>query len=128
VAGLVTARLSPAANEGFDPVRVGIPRFRDMDNEERSRMISTNPAYGRIICRCETVTEGEIIDAIRRPLGARSLDGVKRRTRAGMGRCQSGFCMGRVTEILSRELGLPYTGITKSGHESYILAGRNKEL
>ena len=78
-----------------------------MSNEERKEIIKEIPEYGKIICRCETVTEGEIIDSIRRPLGAKTLDGVKRRTRAGMGRCQSGFCATRVVDILSKELNIP---------------------
>ena len=93
-----------------------------MSREERQELIKKNPAYGNIICRCEGITEGEIVDAITRPLGARTLDGIKRRTRAGMGRCQSGFCMPRVMEILSREGGIAMEDITKSGGESRILA------
>ena len=73
-----------------------------MSKEERAALIKENPAYGNIICRCEMVTEGEILDAIHRPLGARSLDGVKRRTRAGMGRCQAGFCTPRTMELLAQ--------------------------
>jgi len=95
--------------------------------EESQKLIKEHPEFGRIICRCESITEGEIIDAIRRPLGARSLDGVKRRTRAGMGRCQGGFCSPRVMEILSRELGLPLDQITKSGGDSKIVLGRTKD-
>ena len=86
-----------------------------------------NPAYGQIICRCESVTEGEILDAIRRTPGARSLDGVKRRTRAGMGRCQGGFCAPRVLELLSRELGVPMDQLTKAGGGSRLIAGTNKD-
>ena len=85
--------------------------------------MAENPAYGNIICRCESISEGEIVDAIRRSPGARSLDGVKRRVRAGMGRCQGGFCAPRVMEILSRELGVPQTELTKSGG-SIPAAGR----
>ena len=95
--------------------------------EERNELIRKEPAYGTIICRCESISEGEILDAIRRPLGARSLDGVKRRTRAGMGRCQAGFCSPRVMEILQRELGLPMEEITKSGGRSTIVSSRTKE-
>ena len=80
----------------------------------------------KIICRCETITEGEIVDAIRRPMGATSVDGVKRRTRAGMGRCQGGFCMPRVTEILARELGKDLADITKFGKDSKPLFGKIK--
>jgi glycerol-3-phosphate dehydrogenase len=95
--------------------------------EQRENLIKEHPEYGRIICRCETITEGEIIDAIRRPLGAKSLDGVKRRTRAGMGRCQGGFCSPRVMEIISRETGIPLDEVTKSGGDSKILTGRTKD-
>ncbi len=98
----------------------------DLSIEERNELIKKNPAYGNIICRCESISEGEILDAIHRPLGARSLDGVKRRTRAGMGRCQAGFCSPKTMEILHRELGLPYEEITKSGGRSNIVIERTK--
>lgn len=101
-------------------------RFREMSDEERREVIAKNPLYGKIICRCETVTEGEIVDAIHRPLGARDLDMVKRRTRAGMGRCGSGFCSPRTVEILARELGVPMSEITKCGGDSVILNGGEK--
>ena len=91
------------------------------------KLIKEKPAYDNIICRCEMITEGEIIDAIHRPLGAKSLDGVKRRTRAGMGRCQAGFCSPRTMEILARELEIPMSEITKSGGKSRIIVGVNKE-
>lgn len=109
--------------------KVGRPekiRFRELSDEERSAVIAKNPLYGKIICRCETVTEGEIVDAIHRPLGARDLDMVKRRTRAGMGRCGSGFCSPRTVEILARELGVPMDEITKCGGGSVILIGGEK--
>ena len=98
-----------------------------LTKEERAELIKKEPAYGNIICRCEMITEGEIIDAIRRPLGAKSLDGVKRRTRAGMGRCQSGFCSPRTMEILARELGVSMSDITKSGGKSRLVVGTNKD-
>ena len=113
--------------ESFNPVRKGIVKPHTLSKEERARLIKENPAYGNIICRCEMITEGEIVDAIRRPLGARSLDGVKRRTRAGMGRCQAGFCSPRVMEILAREWNTDMREITKSGRTSKILAGTNKD-
>ena len=91
------------------------------------KLIKEKPAYGNIVCRCELVTEGEILDAIHRPLGARSLDGIKRRTRAGMGRCQSGFCSPRSMDILRRELGLPMGEITKAGGKSKLVVGTNKD-
>ncbi len=102
------------------PFVTAIPCFREMSLAQRRSMIEADPRYGRVICRCETVTEGEIVEAIRR--GARSLDGVKRRTRAGMGRCQGGFCSPRVMEILARELDVPMTSLTKFGGGSYLLA------
>lgn len=96
------------------------PVFRELPAGEQAALIKKDARYGRVICRCETITEGEIVDAIRRPCGARTVDGVKRRTRAGMGRCQGGFCGPRVIEILSRELGIPVPKVRKDGAESYM--------
>ena len=96
------------------------PIFRELSAEEQAALIKKDARYGRIICRCETITEGEIVDAIKRPCGARTVDGVKRRTRAGMGRCQGGFCGPRVIEILSRELGIPVPKVRKDGADSYM--------
>lgn len=110
----------------YDDTREAPIRFRHMTDEERAELIKKNPAYGRIICRCETITEGEIIDAIKAPAGARDVDGVKRRTRAGMGRCQGGFCGSKVVEILARELGCNINEITKFGGNSNILFDRTK--
>ena len=107
----------------FQETRKDIPCIASMDPAEAAELIAENPAYGTVICRCEKVTEGEIIDAIRRPLGARSLDGIKRRTRAGMGRCQAGFCSTKVMEILARELGIPLEEVTKAGRDSRMLTG-----
>ena len=95
--------------------------------EERNLLIREKPAYGNMICRCEMISEGEILDAIHRPLGAKSLDAVKRRTRAGMGRCQGGFCSPRVMELLERELSTDALSLTKAGGGSFLLTGRNKE-
>lgn len=111
----------------FISARKGILRPDTLGRAERAALIRENPAYGNIVCRCEMITEGEIIDAIRRPLGARSLDGIKRRTRAGMGRCQSGFCLPRVMEILARERHMSMSDITKSGGRSRIIVGTNKD-
>ncbi len=122
IAQLVKERLGLEEKPDYISVRKGILRPSELSREERQELIKKNPAYGNIICRCEGITEGEIVDAITRPLGARTLDGIKRRTRAGMGRCQSGFCMPRVMEILSREGGIAMEDITKSGGESRILA------
>ena len=127
VADIVTGILDLQPNPGFNGNRKGILDPRELGIEEYNALIKENPAYGTVICRCETVTEGEILDAIRRIPGARSIDGVKRRTRAGMGRCQGGFCSPRVLEILSRELGVPMEKITKSGGNSRLIVGVNKD-
>lgn len=126
VAGIIKELTDAGENPDFNGTRKGILDPKTLSTQERKSLIKANPAYGNIICRCEMITEGEIIDAIRRPLGAKSLDGVKRRTRAGMGRCQSGFCSPKTMEILARELGLPLTEITKSGGKSKIIVGKTK--
>ena len=110
----------------FDPCRPEPVRFRHLSTEERAKLIEKNKAYGRIVCRCETITEGEILDAIHAPAGARDVDGVKRRTRAGMGRCQGGFCGSKVVEILARELKVPMNEITKFGGQSKIMYHKTK--
>ena len=102
--------------------------FFAMTEEERAAACEKDPEYGRIVCRCEVVTEAEIRDAIRRPVGARSIDAVKRRTRAGMGRCQGGFCSPRVMEILCEELHVSPLEITKCGGESRLLAGTLEDI
>lgn len=127
VAEIVREKMGLEEKEDFKASRKGILDPDTLTKEERAELIRREPAYGNIICRCEMITEGEIIDAIRRPLGARSLDGVKRRTRAGMGRCQSGFCSPRTMEILARELGVTMADITKSGGSSRLVVGTNKD-
>ncbi len=126
IAGIIVGDTGAEEKADFNPVREEPVRFRHMSNEERKALIEKNPAYGRIICRCETITEGEILDAIRAPAGARDVDGVKRRTRAGMGRCQGGFCGSKVVELLARELGVEINEITKFGGGSKILYERTK--
>lgn len=121
VAEIVKGILHPEENMDFVSIRKGIPSMALASDEERHRLIRENPAYGNVICRCEMVTEGEILDAIHRPLGAVTTDGVKRRTRAGMGRCQSGFCNPKVVEILARELQTDESMIKKSGEDSWYL-------
>ncbi|MBO5060426.1 MAG: NAD(P)/FAD-dependent oxidoreductase [Clostridia bacterium] len=116
-----------AQKDSFNPVRRSAHYFKDASVEEKNEIIKKNPAFGRIVCRCEIVTEGEILEAIHTNPKATDLDGVKRRTRSGMGRCQSGFCSPYIVEILSRELGIPYECVTKSGGESYINVGKTKE-
>lgn len=127
VAKMVKEALHLSENKYFVAERKGILNPQTLSKEERTALVKECPEYGNIICRCEMVTEGEILDAIRRPLGARSLDGIKRRTRAGMGRCQSGFCSPRTMEILARELGINMAEVTKAGGESKIIAGVNKD-
>lgn len=127
MASLVVSKLSLGEKASWNGICHDVVKPFELSDEERSKLIREHPEYGKIICRCETITEGEIIDAIRRPLGAKSLDGVKRRTRAGMGRCQGGFCSPRVMEILSRESGVPLDAVTKNGGSSKILLGRTKD-
>lgn len=110
--------------EGWNGKRKGIVRPGTMSMEERAELIRKNPAYGTIICRCEGVSEGEIVDAINRTLGASSLDGIKRRVRQGMGRCQAGFCTPRTMEILAREKGLKMEEICKNQSGSEMLKGQ----
>jgi len=116
----------PGENPNYNPSRKEPVRFRSRTTEERRALIEKDPAYARIICRCETVTEGEIRDAIRAPAGAIDVDGVKRRTRAGMGRCQGGFCGSKVMEILAEELNEPFNDIEKFGGDSKIIYERTK--
>jgi glycerol-3-phosphate dehydrogenase len=127
VAEEVAAHLSLSRRSDFQVQRTGIKHYKALSFEEQKALAAEKPAYGNVICRCEQITEGEILDAIHRPVGAKSLDGVKRRVRAGMGRCQGGFCSPRVMEILSRELGIPQTELTKSGGDSRLVVGLTKE-
>jgi glycerol-3-phosphate dehydrogenase len=126
VSMLADAGLKLVSKPDFNPYRKAIPRFRDLSNEERSKLIAQDPRYGHVVCRCETVTEGEIVEAIKR--GARTEEGVKMRTRAGMGRCQGGFCSPRVIDILARELNIPVTQVTKRSSDSPFLLYKSKEL
>ncbi len=107
--------------EDYNPIRLPEKPMRECNDLERMIKIQKNPLYGKVVCRCETVTEGEIVDAIHGKIPARTVDAIKRRTRAGMGRCQSGFCGSRVLEILSRELGISKSEITLKGQGSEIL-------
>lgn len=121
---ILVDRERPALKQDYKPGREIKKPFRTMTAEERREAIKADPDYARIVCRCEQVTEAEIRDAIRRPVGARSVSAVKMRTRAGMGRCQGGFCSPRVLEILCEELGLDPLEVTQSGGRSNILVGR----
>lgn len=119
--------LSLAEKDSFIDERK-VVRFNTMTPEEKNEIIKRDPLYGRVICRCETVTEGEIVAAIRRPIVPVSLDGIKRRTGAGIGRCQGGFCSTRIHEILARELGVSPLDITLGDDGSYILTEETKEV
>jgi len=114
--------------EHFISKRKAIPCFRESDEQTRNKLIKENPLFGHIICRCETVTEAEIVEAIKRKPGAMDIDGVKRRVRAGLGRCQGGFCGMRIPHILARELDISVEQVTKKGIGSEILNGTTKSL
>jgi glycerol-3-phosphate dehydrogenase len=112
--------------ENWNSKRQGIPDLSRLSFEERSKLIKKRPDYGEIICRCEEISRGEIIDAIKSPLPVRTVDGIKRRVRAGMGRCQGGFCMPLVMEIIKEETGQDIQAITKKGKDSNIVVGETK--
>ena len=120
--------LEMVEKKDFNPRREGQIVMRELSIEERKRMVMANPLYGRVICRCEYVTEGEIVDAIHGRLGARNMDAIKRRTRAGMGRCQGSFCLPHVAKILARETGMPVEEIMKDGNGSNMFIGKAKCL
>ncbi|MCL2446991.1 MAG: NAD(P)/FAD-dependent oxidoreductase [Oscillospiraceae bacterium] len=114
------------AKPSWNPSRAKPIRVHELDHEEYAALVKEQPAYGRIICRCETISEGEILHAIHSPAGARDVDGIKRRTRSGMGRCQGGFCGTKLLEIIAHELDMPMEDVTKSGGNSQVLLGRTK--
>ncbi|MFR1710006.1 MAG: NAD(P)/FAD-dependent oxidoreductase [Clostridium sp.] len=122
---LKNSGLKAEAKKDFKNTRKQI-NFMELSNEEKKELIKKDRRYGKIICRCESITEGEIIDSIKRSFGKISLDGVKRRCRPGMGRCQGGFCGPRVQEIIARELNIPMEDIVQESDGSYILIGRTK--
>lgn len=123
LADLIAKKLRAEEKDGFIPTRKAIPRLAELPAQERKALIEQNPLYGSIVCRCEQISEGEIVEAIRRPVGAVSLDGIKRRVRAGMGRCQAGFCTPRLMEIMARELHRPMEEICKNVPGSELLTG-----
>ncbi len=111
----------------FNPVRKSMHAFRELTNTEKNAIIKKDPSFGKIVCRCESVTEGEILQAIRTNPVPLDLDGVKRRTRAQMGRCQGGFCTPYIIGLLSKELGITPEEVTKQGKDSNLIFGRTKE-
>ena len=123
LAKLISEKAGAQEKSDFIDERKGFIRITKLSPEERNVLIAERPEYGRIVCRCEEVTEGEIEDAIRRPVGARSLDGIKRRVRQGMGRCQAGFCTPKAIEILARELGISEEDVCKNIPGSEMLTG-----
>ena len=127
VSKIVKDILALKEDEDFCPRRTGIPQFNELTIEEKKALIEKDSSYARIVCRCENVTEGEIREAIRRKPGATTIDGIKRRTRAGMGRCQAGFCTPRTMEILAEELGISMEQVVKSGAKSKYIVEKIKE-
>lgn len=129
VANLVVDMVGDAKEDpNFNPIRRPRLKFEEMTDDERDEMIKKDPSYGRIICRCEMITEGEIVDAIHRPAGGRTINGIKRRVRPGAGRCQGGFCGPRVMEILARELKVDITEVVQENEGSTILTGQTKSV
>ena len=126
LAEMVGKDIELKADPKFNPCRKPAHYFTEMSLEEKNEKIKEDPAFGHIICRCETVTEGEIIEAMRTNPKPTDLDGIKRRTRAQMGRCQGGFCSPYIVEIISKELGIDATEVTKTGGKSNILTGYTK--
>lgn len=114
-------------NPAYSPIRKPIVRFADQDDEEKARLISQNPDYGEMICRCEKVSKAEILQAIHNPLGVHTVTGVKYRTRAMMGRCQGGYCQMRIEQLLEQELGLSEREITYAREQSWVLSGKVRE-
>ena len=126
VVKLLTEKESLTPNPSFDPVRHGIPRFHEMSREEQAQLISQNPDYGEIVCRCETITRAEIIAAIHNPLGVCTVNGIKVRTRASMGRCQGGYCETRITSLIREELGKAVTDVRLTNGDSAMFTGNVK--
>ena len=115
---------NPAPNPAFNPCRRGIRRFSEMTREEQAAAVAENPDYGEIVCRCETVTRAEILQAIHNPLGVHTVTGIKNRTRATMGRCQGGYCETRITQMIEEELSIPETEVRYSKAGSYMFTGK----
>lgn len=126
VVGLIREKEELKPNPGFDPVHKGIRRFAELDAEGRRALVESDPDYGEIVCRCETVTKAEILQAIHNPLGVKTVNGIKVRTRASMGRCQGGYCETRITGLLRQELGLGLTEVDLGPEGSWMFTGEMK--
>ncbi len=113
-------------NEKFNPVRKAPPRLAEMPVSQRSRLIRENPDYGEIVCRCEEISKGEILDALNAPICVPTVDGIKKRVRPGMGRCQGGFCAPLVANIIAEHQNIPLEEVTKAGDKAFLLFGRTK--
>lgn len=125
----ILSKIKPVEKKkDFNGNRKPIPEVRTLPKDERDRLIKENPDYGIIICRCEEISKGEILDAIRSPIPALTIDGIKRRVRAGMGRCQGGFCSPLITKIIVEEAGVPITEINKKGTTGKVVLGYTKEI
>ena len=115
-------------NPNYNPKRISPINCKNLTDGQRDELIKSNPDFGKIICRCEQISLGEIKQAINNPLGVATVDGVKRRVRAGMGRCQGGFCMPLVVKTIADELGVPYSDVNKGDIGSYVAVGNIKEI
>lgn len=124
VVSILKEKEKPAPNPSFNPCRRGIRRFSEMSPQEQAAAVAENPDYGEVVCRCETVTRAEILQAIHNPLGVHTVTGVKNRTRATMGRCQGGYCETRITQMIEEELSIPETEVRYSKAGSYMFTGK----
>lgn len=113
-------------NPDYSPIRKGVPVLNEMSDEERAELIKKNPDYGVIVCRCEEISKGEILDALKSPICVPTVDGIKKRIRPGMGRCQGGFCSPLVTQIIAEYLNVPLSEVRKSSEDSVITYGKTK--
>ena len=128
VASILREHETLVPNSHFNPVRHGIIRFHEASRQEQARLIAENPDYGEIVCRCEQISRGEVIDALHRSVPCDTLDGVRRRVRPGGGRCQGGFCGPLVLQLIAQETKEPLEAVGKSGPGGEVLFGSIKEV
>jgi bacterioferritin-associated ferredoxin len=124
----IVSNIKCTLKKDFNDKRREFYRFRDLSNEERNQLIQLDKRYGKVVCLCQLITEGEIIEAIRRPLGARTVEGIKRRTGATLGSCQGSYCLNKIVSILARETNKKITDIVKDSKNSRIILNRIKEF